>query len=110
MDRDLADNRKPSYATNRCLSSPLSCLIHTDTEYTRLSNHNNRKQTRSSPKLRDLMRRLLLARSCGLENHTSKTLVTFHYDAVSYSQNFDDGFNFRDDDPRAFPDLPSPHH
>ncbi|ANM69052.1 unnamed protein product [Arabidopsis thaliana] len=113
MDRVLADNRRQSYSTGRCLSSPLSCLIHTEeTEYARISNHNNK--TRPSPKLRDLMRRLLLVRSCGLENNKSKTLVTFHYDAVSYSQNFDDGFYLRDadDDPKLFRDLPkqSPDH
>ncbi|EFH42941.1 hypothetical protein ARALYDRAFT_358759 [Arabidopsis lyrata subsp. lyrata] len=98
MERDLADNRRQSYSTGRCLSSPLSCFIHTETEYARISNHG--KKTRPSPKLRDLMRRLLLVRSCGLENNKSKTLVTFHYDAVSYSQNFDDGFYLRDDDPK----------
>lgn len=113
MDRVLADNRRQSYSTGRCLSSPLSCLIHTEeTEYARISNHNNK--TRPSPKLRDLMRRLLLVRSCGLENNKSKTLVTFHYDAVSYSQNFDDGFYLRDadDDPKLFRDFPkqSPDH
>ncbi|CAL9244983.1 unnamed protein product [Arabidopsis halleri] len=99
MERDLADNRRQSYSTGRCLSSPFSCLIHTETEYARISNHNTK--TRPSPKLRDLMRRLLLVRSCGLENNKSKTLVTSHYDAVSYSQNFDDGFYFRDDDPKV---------
>lgn len=103
MDRDLADNPKPSYVTGGCLSSPLSCLIHTETEYARISNQN--KKTRSTPKLRDLMRRLLLVRSCGLENNKSKTLVTFHYDAVSYSQNFDDGFYLRDDDRKVSRDL-----
>lgn len=110
MERDLADNRRQSYSTGRCLSSPLSCFIHTETEYARISNHG--KKTRPSPKLRDLMRRLLLVRSCGLENNKSKTLVTFHYDAVSYSQNFDDGFYFRDVDPQVFSDLPkqSPDH
>ncbi|XP_020871722.1 uncharacterized protein LOC9301041 [Arabidopsis lyrata subsp. lyrata] len=110
MERDLADNRRQSYSTGRCLSSPLSCFIHTETEYARISNHG--KKTRPSPKLRDLMRRLLLVRSCGLENNKSKTLVTFHYDAVSYSQNFDDGFYLRDDDPKVFSDLPkqSPGH
>lgn len=106
--RDLAltNHRKPSYLTGRCFGSPLSCLslIHTETEYTRISNH--KKKTRSSPRLiRNLIRRLLLVRSCGSVNTKPKTLMKFHYDAVSYSQNFDDGLYLRDDDRKVFRDL-----
>ncbi|ESQ31294.1 hypothetical protein EUTSA_v10005166mg [Eutrema salsugineum] len=112
MDRDLAlaNHRKPSYFTGGCLSSPSSCLslIHRGTEYARISNHN--KNTRSSPRLRNLLRKLLLVTSC--RNTKPKTLIKFHYDVVSYSQNFDDGLYFRDDDRRAFRDLrlQSPDH
>ncbi|CAA7034676.1 unnamed protein product [Microthlaspi erraticum] len=105
MERDLAitSRRRPAYSTGRCLNLPSSCLslIHAETEYARISDHNNKK-TSSSPRLRTLLRRLLLVRSYGSVNTKPKT---FHYDAVSYSQNFDDGFSLRDDDRRVFRDL-----
>ncbi|CAH2043323.1 unnamed protein product [Thlaspi arvense] len=84
MERDLAltNRRKPSYFTGGCLSSPSSCLslIHRDTEYARIGNHN--KKTRSSPILRNLLRRLLLVTRCGFENTKPKTLMKFHYDVL----------------------------
>ncbi|KAI6699464.1 hypothetical protein NL676_013788 [Syzygium grande] len=78
------DSSSPSRFA-RCLSP--SCFpLGDETEYHRLRSRDNRGR-RSTRKWRDLLKRIVADGKCIYRPKR----VSFHYDAVSYSQNFDEG-------------------
>ncbi|KAH6759925.1 hypothetical protein C2S52_009644 [Perilla frutescens var. hirtella] len=84
-------HRRPSYLTG-CMSP--SCVpVHE--EYSRIDVGGGHDKSRRGRKLRRLIRRIV-SESKSLYGTQGKPL-TFQYDAISYSQNFDDGCH-RDDD------------
>lgn len=90
MEKDLTMTVQRSSYFPRCMMSP-SCLpIHNEYEYSRI-HYNPRKRVR---RWRNILRRFM---------RESKTLcrskpMSFQYDPVSYSQNFDEGCHL--DEPR----------
>jgi len=92
MEKDLTMTRSSSYMPG-CMMSP-SCLpIHSEFQYSRIHycSSSPRKRVR---RWRNILRRFM---------RESKTLcrskpVSFQYDPVSYSQNFDEGCHL--DEPR----------
>jgi hypothetical protein len=86
MERESTHPRRSSYLSGCATMSPSCFPVHEETGYSRIhccsSSHNKR-----SWRWRNLLRRLVRD---GKNLYGSKPL-SFHYDAVSYSQNFDDG-------------------
>lgn len=74
--------RRPSYLSG-CMIRPPCFPVQEEIEYSRLV-----KRQGGGHRWRNLLRKLA-ARDGG--NKTSVKHLSFHYDAVSYSQNFDDG-------------------
>ncbi|KAG9152461.1 hypothetical protein Leryth_027047 [Lithospermum erythrorhizon] len=74
--------RNSSYFSG-CIS-PSCVLVHE--EYSRL-HHNISNEKRNQKKLKKLIKRIMSES----KSIYKSTPLTFHYDAVSYSQNFDDG-------------------
>ncbi|KAL0381465.1 UNVERIFIED_CONTAM: hypothetical protein Sangu_0210800 [Sesamum angustifolium] len=85
-------HRRPSYLSG-CMSP--SCVpVHE--EYSRI--HINSGQGHRSRRLRKLLRKIVKeSRSI----YGAPKPLTFQYDAVSYSQNFDDGCHRDDEYPRC---------
>lgn len=99
MERDLSrhHNRpRPSCLSGCMMSSPSCFPVHDEMEYSRIEsfnycNNNNiagAAANKGSRRWRNLLRRLV--REGRTSIYGSKPL-SFRYDAVSYSQNFDDG-------------------
>ncbi|KGN48682.1 hypothetical protein Csa_003439 [Cucumis sativus] len=84
MDRDLGCRRLP-YLSGCVPSSPACFPIHEGVEYTRI--HGGAGAKRSGWRWRYLLRKWV---KDGMNIYGSKSL-SFQYDAVSYSQNFDEG-------------------
>ncbi|XP_050206700.1 uncharacterized protein LOC126656228 [Mercurialis annua] len=80
-------HRRSSCLSGCIVSSPSCFPVHEEMEYTRI--HSSSK--RSSRRWRHLIRRLVI----GSLSSSSKPL-SFHYDAISYSQNFDEGCRFEE--------------
>ncbi|KAF8039987.1 hypothetical protein BT93_B2260 [Corymbia citriodora subsp. variegata] len=87
MEKDLSSpSSSPlSWSFARCMS-PSCFSLRDETEYHRLPNRYSRGR-RSSRKWRDLLKRIIADGKCLYRTKP----VSFHYDAVSYSQNFDEG-------------------
>ncbi|KAJ7953488.1 DNA polymerase zeta catalytic subunit like [Quillaja saponaria] len=91
-ERDLPyRHRQPSYFAG-CLMSPPCFPMREEAEYSRIHYENpNINKIRSRIRWRNILRRLVRD-SKSLYGSTKGHLnLSFHYDAVSYSQNFDDG-------------------
>ncbi|KAB1202006.1 hypothetical protein CJ030_MR8G019280 [Morella rubra] len=83
MERDLT--RRRSLCVSECVISPASCFpMPKEMEYSRI---NCCSHSRRSWRLRNLLRRLVR----DSKNFYGSKPLSFHYDAVSYSQNFDEG-------------------
>ncbi|KAH7520395.1 hypothetical protein FEM48_Zijuj08G0139400 [Ziziphus jujuba var. spinosa] len=91
---DVSCRRRSSYFSG-CMMSPLCFSVHEDqTEYSRID-YCNSSQSKRRQRWRNFLKRLV---------RDSKTIygskpTSFKYDAVSYSQNFDEGFH-SDQEPR----------
>ncbi|KAH0696503.1 hypothetical protein KY290_013874 [Solanum tuberosum] len=87
--------RRPASQFYSCMSP--SCILVHD-EYSRI----NECRRRDSGSCRRSWRKLLKKLVNEGKNVYGKKTLTFHYDAVSYSQNFDEGCNTDD--------YPPPRH
>ncbi|KAF7829257.1 uncharacterized protein G2W53_020421 [Senna tora] len=101
MEKDLTTVMHRSSYGGGCMMmmSPSSCLpLHEEFQYSRI--HNKKK----GGKWRNLLKRLMREGKtvCGSKPHLS-----FQYDPVSYSQNFDDGDCHLHDHQPPFPALAS---
>ncbi|KAK7818562.1 hypothetical protein CFP56_041203 [Quercus suber] len=85
MESDLS-HRRSSYFSG-CMSSPSCFPVHEELEYSRIHCCSHNKRSR---RWRNLLRRFVRESKNFYGSKDSKPL-SFHYDAVSYSQNFDEG-------------------
>ncbi|KAJ4714603.1 DNA polymerase zeta catalytic subunit like [Melia azedarach] len=89
MEReDLSHRRRSSYWSS-CMVSPSCFPVHEEIEYSRIHYCGSNKRGR---RWRNFLRRLVRD---GKSMYGSKHL-SFHYDAVSYSQNFDEGCHYEE--------------
>ncbi|GMI68731.1 hypothetical protein like AT5G65613 [Hibiscus trionum] len=90
MERDLISRRR---RTSSCFSgcymmSTSRFTVHEEMEYSRI--HRCSSSSDTGKRWRNLLRRLVRDGKNSMYGSNSKPL-SFHYDAVSYSQNFDEG-------------------
>ncbi|XWS41683.1 hypothetical protein CRYUN_Cryun17cG0103600 [Craigia yunnanensis] len=85
MERDLS-RRRPSYFSGCYMMSPSCFPVHEEMEYSRI--HYCSSSDKRRRRWRNLLRRLVRDGKSSI--YGSKPL-SFQYDAVSYSQNFDEG-------------------
>lgn len=84
MEKDVVRQKRRSSYFFGCLMSQSCFVVHDEVEYTRI--HSNK----TSRRWRYLLRRFVRKRKISF--YGSKPNSSFQYDAVSYSLNFDDGF------------------
>uniref|UniRef100_A0A7C8YIX7 Uncharacterized protein n=1 Tax=Opuntia streptacantha TaxID=393608 RepID=A0A7C8YIX7_OPUST len=88
---------------SKCLMSP-SCCVPKQEQYSRLPPSSGGAADRSRRPWRKLLRRLLResnkciygSTAVAVHNNSRSSPLTFQYDAVSYSQNFDEGTHHED--------------
>ncbi|KAG4169463.1 hypothetical protein ERO13_A12G082800v2 [Gossypium hirsutum] len=87
MERDLISRHQGgSSSFSGCYTMSPSCFtVHEDLEYSRIHYCSEKRRKR----WRNLLRRLV--RDGNKNSKYSSKPLSFHYDAVSYSQNFDEG-------------------
>lgn len=99
MEReDLSHHRRRSSYFSGCMVSPVStCLpVLEELEYSRIQysgsgSGNGSSNKRASRRWRNFLRRLVRVDGINKSTYGSNKHLSFHYDAVSYSQNFDEG-------------------
>ncbi|KAI3992859.1 hypothetical protein MKX01_034209 [Papaver californicum] len=110
---DLIQRRTQSTLFGSCLpmttSSPSCFPVKHEDYYTRIhrapksNNSHHDVVNRIKSRWRNLLRRLVSQRKimsiCGaaMSSSSNNKRLTFHYDAVSYAQNFDEGCHHRED-------------
>ncbi|KAK8488006.1 hypothetical protein V6N13_029003 [Hibiscus sabdariffa] len=86
MERDLISRRRrSSYLCGGYMMSPSCFPVHEEMEYSRI--HYCSSDEKRRRRWRNLLRRLVRSSIYG----SKAPPLSFHYDAVSYSQNFDEG-------------------
>ncbi|MBA0559687.1 hypothetical protein Golob_016640 [Gossypium lobatum] len=91
MGRDLSRRRQSSYFSGCYTMSP-SCLpVKEEMEYSRIHECSSSGSEKRRQRWRNLLRRLVKDGKSSI--YGSSKPLSFHYDAVSYSQNFDEGFH-----------------
>ncbi|EXC03913.1 hypothetical protein L484_016119 [Morus notabilis] len=105
MESDLRRGT-PSYLPG-CMTPPTCFPIHEEMEYTRLGHRggSSRRNRRWRSFLWRLVRDSKNMGFCGIPNQKS---ISFNYDAVSYSQNFDEGCHVHEEPRRrslVYPDV-----
>ncbi|MBA0618380.1 hypothetical protein Godav_027740, partial [Gossypium davidsonii] len=90
MERDLINRRRGSSYFCGCYMMSPSCFpVHEELDYSRIHHCSSGGDNRTRRRWRNLLRRLVKDGKTSL--YGSKPPLSFHYDAVSYSQNFDEG-------------------
>ncbi|TYG95066.1 hypothetical protein ES288_A11G238200v1 [Gossypium darwinii] len=90
MERDLIYRRRVSSYFCGCYMMSPSCFpVHEEMDYSRIHHCSSGGDNRTRRRWRNLLRRLVKDGKTSL--YGSKPPLSFHYDAVSYSQNFDEG-------------------
>nr|KJB44029.1 hypothetical protein B456_007G230900 [Gossypium raimondii] len=90
MERDLINRRRGSSYFCGCYMMSPSCFpVHEEMDYSRIHHCSSGGDNRTRRRWRNLLRRLVKDGKTSL--YGSKRPLSFHYDAVSYSQNFDEG-------------------
>ncbi|MFQ6670691.1 hypothetical protein Gotur_035506 [Gossypium turneri] len=88
MGRDLSRRRQSSYFSGCYTMSP-SCLpVKEETEFSRIHECSSSGSEKRRQRWRNLLRRLVKDGKSSI--YGSSKPLSFHYDAVSYSQNFDE--------------------
>lgn len=83
-----------SYFANSCIMSPSCFPVHDELQYSRIPHHYCTSGTnKRGRRWRNFLRRLVRDGKTSTQGTTTKDL-SFHYDAVSYSQNFDEGCRY----------------
>ena len=104
---DLSHHRRRYSYFSSCMASPAStCLpVHEELEYSRIhysGSGSDSSNKRASRRWRNFLRRLVRVDGIYKCTYGSNKHLSFHYDAVSYSQNFDEGCH-RDESGRCPP-------
>ncbi|OIV94469.1 hypothetical protein TanjilG_25531 [Lupinus angustifolius] len=89
MEKDLTITVQRSSCISGCMMFPPSCFqLRNEFQYSRVQYCNNPIKSRRGLRWRNILRRLMRESKtlCG-----SKPIISFQYDPVSYSQNFDEG-------------------
>ncbi|OAY35690.1 hypothetical protein MANES_12G121900v8 [Manihot esculenta] len=97
MERDLSlplPHRRSSCLSG-CMMSPSCFPVHEEMEYSRI-HYSSSSSSKRGRRWRNLIRRLVRDGKSSL--YGSKPL-SFNYDAVSYSQNFDEGSHYQESCP-----------
>ncbi|KAE9607036.1 hypothetical protein Lalb_Chr09g0325821 [Lupinus albus] len=89
MEKDLTITMQRSSCILGCMMSPPSCFqLDNEFQYSRVQYFNNPIKSKRGLRWRNILRRLMKESKtlCG-----SKPIISFQYDPVSYSHNFDEG-------------------
>ncbi|GMI67227.1 hypothetical protein like AT5G65613 [Hibiscus trionum] len=96
MGRDVSRRREPSYFSGCYTMSPSCFPVQEEIEYSHV--HYYSKASSDGDKIRRRWRNLVrrLVKDGKRSIYRSSKPLSFHYDAVSYSQNFDEGYHHQE--------------
>ncbi|KAK8492432.1 hypothetical protein V6N13_123917 [Hibiscus sabdariffa] len=96
MEKDLTSRRRRRQSSYLCgcyMMSPSCFPVHEEMEYSRIHYCSSDDDDKRRRRWRNLLRRLVRSSIYG----SKAPPLSFHYDAVSYSQNFDEGTCHREE-------------